>query len=162
MNWKRRLVTLPLALLMTGAVVAQEAEFGRTSGGQIDAMTKGPSKVSGSLGVTRSNAENGYEATLGGTLMRDRLWFFASASIMPQTEMMSQQVVSDAIDAKMVAQIGDRSSLTAAASQTRTDFAPVMSLPSSFLSLRYTGVISSNLFFNASFMRHSSKVEPFE
>ena len=158
-----RLTRLGVALLLTqigaGALLAQE--FTSVSGGEVELLTKGQKRLSGSLGVTRSSqALNGYEATLGGTILEDRIWFFAAASMLP-TVSMSSNVGVGAIDAKLDAQLGSRNTLGASFSQQDQQFvtsstAPTIT-PSSFLSLRYTSVISDNIFFNASFLRSSSK-----
>jgi hypothetical protein len=156
-----RLTRLGVALLLTqigaGALLAQE--FTSVSGGEVELLTKGQKRLSGSLGVTRSSqALNGYEATLGGTILEDRIWFFAAASMLPTVSMSSNV---GAIDAKLDAQLGSRNTLGASFSQQDQQFvtsstAPTIT-PSSFLSLRYTSVISDNIFFNASFLRSSSK-----
>ncbi|MGZ8866936.1 MAG: hypothetical protein ACXW2P_01235, partial [Thermoanaerobaculia bacterium] len=68
----------------------------------------------------------------------------------------------NAIDARLDAQLGRRSTLGASFSKTEAAAAsPVMqSVPATFLSLRYTGVVSDNIFFNASFLRHSVSARP--
>jgi hypothetical protein len=127
MPGKCTLLALVLTLLITGAAFAQSsAEFGRVSGGQIDFAVKAPSQSSGSLGLTmsRSNGLRGYGATLGGTVVKDRMWFFATA------------------DDQRVA--------------VPTRYAPPATLsPSSFLSLRYTGIVTSNMFVTATVSRNS-------
>lgn len=147
-------VALFLTLMMTDAVLGQE--FGSVSGGQIKVLTKGPKKMSGSLGISRSSqAVNGYEATLGGELLDERIWFFAAASILPEVSVSSRV---GTIDAKLDTQLGSRSTLGASFSQQpgepafATNIVPAI-VPSSFLSLRYTGVISESIFFNASATR---------
>ena len=149
-------LVLFLTLLMAGGALAQE--FGRVDGGQIKVLTKGTKKLSGSLGISRgaratspasSQAVNGYEATLGGEILDDRIWFFAAASILPEVSVSSRV---STIDAKLDTQLGSRSTLGASFSQQENQPTAVMPAigPSSFLSLRYTGVISENMFFNAS------------
>jgi hypothetical protein len=150
-------VALLVAQMFAGAVLAQE--FTSVSGGEVELLTKGPKKLSGSLGLTRSNQSlNGYEATLGGTILEDRMWFFAAASILPEVSLSSNV---GAIDAKLNAQLGSRNTVGASYSEFNQSIAgsPVVPtiVPSSFLSLRYTSVISDNIFFNASFLRSSSK-----
>lgn len=150
----RPALALFLTLMMAAGVFAQE--FGSVSGGQIKVLTKAPKKMSGSLGVSRSSqAVNGYEATLGGELLDDRIWFFAAASILPEVSVSSRV---GTLDAKLDTQLGSRSTLGASFSQQQgegalaSNFVPAI-VPSSFLSLRYTGVISENIFFNASATR---------
>jgi len=65
-----------LALFTTGIAFAQSsAEFGRASGGELDLTFKAPSSFSGSFGLTTGRSAFG---TFGGTLIKDRVWFFAS------------------------------------------------------------------------------------
>jgi hypothetical protein len=157
---------LGLALLVTqifAAALMAQTQYGTVSGGEVELLTKGPRKVSGSLGVTRSSQNlNGYEATLGGTLIQDRVWFFAAASLMPEMSLTSSVGAVNSIDARLDAQLGSRSTLGASFSKSEaTAVSPVMqSVPATFLSLRYTGVVSDNIFFNASFLRHSVSARP--
>lgn len=160
---------LRLALLVPhlfAAALMAQTQYGTVSGGEVELLTKGPRKLSGSLGITRSSQElNGYEATLGGTLIQDRMWFFAAASLMPAVSAVNAvNAVNavDAVDARLDAQLGSRSTLGASFSRTEAAVAsPVMqSVPATFLSLRYTGVVSDNMFFNASFLRRSVSGRP--
>jgi hypothetical protein len=155
------------SMVVTGAFAqATSPEFGRASGGQIEAITKQPTKLSGSLGVSISES-NGYQATLGGTILQDRLWFFASAqqqeSLWSGSELrpMLEPSVTEASNAKLTAQFGNRHSLAASFSAGRETIAasPVTfggPVPSSFLSLRYGVAVSSNLFFHASVSQRSN------
>jgi hypothetical protein len=156
---KRILAAIFLSHIVAAGAIAQEAaraaEFARVSGGQIEAITKQPRKLSGSLGMTRSNSNlgmglKGFEATLGGTLVEDRLWFFASALqqegfrfATPVPEI-RQRDFDRATFAKSTAQLGDRHVLDASFGAG----------PSSFLSLRYDAAVSSNMFFSGSVSRH--------
>jgi hypothetical protein len=141
------------------ASVATAEEFGRVSGGEIKLVPKGTSNFSGSFGVSMANhSGRGYEGTLGGTLVDDRVWFFAAGQhqerrIFTGFENLGfpQQTVSSTFDTKLVANIGDRQNL---AGSFNMGTQPLV--PSNFLSLRYTGVISSNMFFNVSVSRHSA------
>ena len=160
----RTVTALFLVQMAAGSLIAQDgSEFSRTSGGQVEALSKrATQKLSGSLGMSilGSSSGKGYQATLGGTIVEDRLWFFASAqqqerawfaSALPQ---MAQPVDVDATFGKVNAQIGDRQSLFASLGTTR-ETSPMMpggSIPSSFLTLRYTGTVSSNMFVSASFI----------
>jgi len=76
-----------VALLTTGVAFAQSAaEFGRASGGQLDLTLKAPSRFSGSFGLTTGRSTFG---TFGGTVVKDRVWFFASGERtrpVPQTD----------------------------------------------------------------------------
>ena len=158
---KRILTAIFLSSIFAAGAIAQEAaragEFGRVSGGQIESITKQPRKLSGSLAITRSDsilgsALKGYEGTLGGTIVEDRLWFFASAqqqsglrfaTSIPETQ---QRDFDRATFVKSAAQLGDRHVLDASFGAG----------PSSFLSLRYDAALSSNMFFSGSFSRGST------
>jgi hypothetical protein len=148
--------------------IASAEEFGRVSGGEIKLVPKGSSQLSGSLGISASDqSERGYEGTLGGERVDERVWFFATARqedrrVFTGFEQMelSRHAVANMFGAKVTGNIGDRQNLSAsfdAARQPLTlepGFAGAV-VPTNFLSLRYTGVISSNSFFNVSFSRSS-------
>lgn len=167
MTSKRAFAGLFVALLAAVAMAqGVTSEFGRVSGGEVALLTKQPSNLSGSLGFTMSKS-NGYGATLGGTIVRDRLWFFASAqqheprltSGVAQMQL-PERAVSRALDAKLTGQIGDHHNFGAFFQAARQPYATSPNTlgamtPSSFMSLRYTGVVSSSMFFNASFSRRS-------
>ena len=71
-----RRIWILIALFTTGIAFAQSsAEFGRASGGQVDLTFKAPSRFSGSFGLTSGRSTFG---TFGGTLVKDRVWFFAA------------------------------------------------------------------------------------
>ena len=125
---KRAAVLFILSQLFAVAIFAQE--YGRASGGDIDLITKHPQAFSGALGLT-AGAGKGFDLALGGTLMKDRVWFFATGerNLKPQTF------------TKFDAQLGDRQNVAAS----------YVTLPSSFLSLHYTGIVSSNMFVTGSF-----------
>jgi hypothetical protein len=149
---------LVVAVFLIASVAAAE-EFGRVSGGEMKLVPKGNSSFSGSLGVSMSNQSGrGYEGTLGGTLVDDRVWFFAAGQhqerrIFTGFEDLGfpQQTVSNTFDTKLVANIGDRQNLAASFNMGTQPL-----IPSNFLSLRYTGVISSNMFVNVSVSRLST------
>ena len=157
-----------LAHLTAAAALAQSAppaaEFGSVSGGEVELLTKGPRKTSGSVGLSTFGSRAGYEATLGGTLLEDRLWFFGAAAMLPAIPQRAATVGT--VDLKMDAQLGSRNSLSAAFSDGRAvddgQFNASAGTVPSFLSLRYTGVVSSNFFFDATVMRRSvSGSQPF-
>jgi len=141
-----------LVQLLAFAVAAQQsAEFGRASGGEVVVTPKGSAPLSGSLTLSASSASDVFGAmTAGGTLVQDRLWFFASASRQQTSARrfdgleLPEIATTSALDAKAIGQLG-----------SSQDFSAIFrnGQPSSFLSLRYTGIVSSNMFFNASFTR---------
>ena len=129
-----RRLALALSLTMiAGAAFAQSAdEFGRASAGLIELSTKSPSRFDGSLSATTSR---GFGASFGGPVVKDRMWFFGTAQRMPTTQITQVQT-------NWQAALGDRNAFTATTSRSTT-------IPSSFLSLHYTGIVSSNMFFTA-------------
>ena len=145
-DMKRALFVFSLSLLFATAVFAQE--FGRTSGGDIDLITKHPQQLSGSLGFSAGSGR-GFDGTLGGTLVKDRVWFFATAEKNQQPLFASQNINTQNINTKLTANLGDRQTLATSFAASQPS-APV-ALPSSFLSLHYTGIVSSNMFVTGSF-----------
>ena len=124
-------LALLLMLLTTSIAFAQtSAEFGRSSGEQIDLEFKTPSRFSGSLGLTTGRSTFG---TFGGTLVKDRVWFFASGE-------RSQR--NPRLDSSLFASLGDRNTFGATILRAPDSVRP-------FLSMRYTGIVSSNSFFTA-------------
>jgi hypothetical protein len=174
------LFSLLFAVSLLGQSAVPSSEFGRSSGGEISVITKDTARWSGSLGISAGSSlgfgsrRTGYEATLGGTLVEDRIWFFASAQrsdgVFGNASLQSPgstEAVSRAIDAKLATQLGSRQNLAATfASQRGSEpaFAIPGTTPSSFLSLRYTGIVSDSMFFSTSFSRssgaHSTGFDP--
>ena len=165
---KRAVAVLFVAMI---AAVASAQEFGRVSGGEIELLSKQPKNFSGTLGLSAGDGLRGYEASIGGTILQDRLWFFA-AGYQQDTRLNStfsglqlpDRAVTGAIDAKLMGQIGDSHNFSASFNAGQQPFAASADplaltgvVPSSFLSLRYTGIVSSNMFFNASFSRYNAK-----
>ncbi|HEX2834855.1 MAG TPA: hypothetical protein VHW00_17715 [Thermoanaerobaculia bacterium] len=167
---------LVLATQLLGAVaLAQEipsaSEFGRASGGEIRAVTKDiDGRFSGTLGFTTSSGflggrSNGYSASAGGTLVNDRAWFFASAESLTSrygAAIPGSMPNANALDARFNAALNDRNSFDA--TYTNAQSAAIgspaeITLPSSFLSLRYTGIVSSNMFVTASVTRGKSEAK---
>lgn len=148
---------LAIQLLSLGAI-AQSAEFGRgSSSDAIKAIAKTRHPLSGSLALTRSTGTlggNTYDATLGGELLDDRLWFFAAASVFPRVDFSTADFTAadfstaDAIDAKATAQPVDWTSVTGSFHQTND-----VSLPSSFFSLRSTSMLSDHAMLDFSVSR---------
>jgi hypothetical protein len=125
----------PLALLLmlftTALALAQSpAEFGRSSGEPIEFSFKTPSRFSGSLGLTTRRSTFG---SFGGTLVKDRVWFFASGE---------RRQSNPRLDSNLFASLGDRNSIAVTT-------VPAPDSVRTFLSMRYTGIVSSNSFFTA-------------
>ncbi len=175
---RRAVLVFFLVQSIAFAAAAQEsAEFGRASGGVIVMTPKGASPLSGSLEVSTTNdlpgrdASAAYGMTVGGTLLEDRLWFFASGSRQEGSPVrfaeleLPENATAGAIGARLGGHVGDAHDFSAFFEAARTpqlsatvpaSFAGVA--PSSFLSLRYTGLVSSNMSFSASFTRSSAPV----
>ena len=138
-----------LALIFTfagGVCLAQSSdEFGRATGGLLELSVKGPTRLSGSLGFTTGGSGlRGYGATFGGTVINDRLWFFGTAERNP-SRMMTTTIpqTSPKLDANWKAAIGDRNSFSASYGKA--------TIPSSsFMTMHYTGIVSSNMFITGS------------
>jgi hypothetical protein len=178
---RRAVTAFLLVQLIAFAVSAQQsAEFGRAAGGEIVMTPKGSSALSGSLSASIGNDLFGrgnstrYGLTAGGTLVQDRLWFFASASQQEASSSrfaeleLPENATTGAVAARVDGQIGsghDFSAFFDAARRPELSTAGTSALidiaPSSFLSLRYTGVVSNNMFFNASVTRSSRTVHGF-
>ncbi|HUP60079.1 MAG TPA: hypothetical protein VNA69_06630 [Thermoanaerobaculia bacterium] len=177
---RRAVIALLLVQLIALAASAQSEEFGRATSGEIVMTPKGSAPLSGSLELSLSTGNDifgrssspAYGITAGGTLLQDRLWFFAAASRqeLSQTRFaeleLPENATAGAIGAKVNGQIAgghDFSAFFEAARRpelsmtTPSAFAGIA--PSSFLSLRYTGVVSSNMFFTASVTRSSRTVQ---
>lgn len=152
---------------------AREAGYG-ASGGAIDGRAKHTNRFSGSIGVSfseggreglfRAGPSRGLDATLGGAVIEDRLWFFGSAQLQqssrPAPLVAAGAAVPAAIDAKALAQIGERQSLQSVWSRESGLFTGANVLrPHSLFSLHYTAVVSSNMFVTASATRSGSGVE---
>jgi hypothetical protein len=176
----RRAVIAALVLVqliaLGGSAQQSSAEFGRASAGEIVLRPKSSAPLSGSLELLLpAGGSPGYGVTAGGTLIQDRLWFFASASHQELSSSrfsnlaLPENVTSSAAGGKVDGQLGgahDFSAFFEAARRPQLSTSDSSSfggapasfgaaVPSSFLSLRYTGVVSSNTFFSASFARSS-------
>ena len=148
-----RKIALVASLLVAAAAFGQE--FGRASGGELDMFTKQPRAFSGSFGLTAGNnafgSSRGYLASGGGTLVPDKMWFFASAE--------RQSLPTNMANMNVNWQATSRQDLTAALSTTKFS-TPALTMPSSFLSLHYTAVTSPSSFFTMSVSRSSTAVTP--
>ena len=134
---KRAALAFLLSQFFAVAIFAQE--YGRASGGDIDLITRHPQALSGSLGFT-AGAGKGFDLSLGGTLVKDRVWFFATGERNQQQSLFGS-TPKPLTDAKLNAQLGDKQNFVASYG----------TLPSSFLSLHYTGIVSSNMYVTGSF-----------
>jgi outer membrane receptor protein involved in Fe transport len=170
------------------------AEFGRFSGGVLNAITKsGGNDFSGSFRTSFRNddwrsttpfAETKsdkliptYEATLGGPLLKDKLWFFGAGRM--ESETLGQDTTFTRVAYERVTdekryegkltwspstRHGFRGSYSKIASTQNGGFfvsAPIMDLasltdredPQTLLSLNYTGTLRNNLFLEAQYSR---------
>ena len=174
----------------TGAV---SAEFGRFSGGVVQAITKsGGNAFSGSFRTTFRNDDwrstlplndrkvdrivPVYEATLGGPIVKDRLWFFGAARFLDDTR--NNQTFATLInydleqkqrryEGKLTYSLTRdhtlRASFLKINEETLNDaFTPILdtaslygarSDPQSLLSAHYTGVLSPQFFVEAQYSR---------
>lgn len=171
---RRAVLLLALAQLIALGVLAQSsAEFARATGGEIALTPKGTAPLSGSLEISMSSdvfggSSTGYGVTGGGTLLQDRLWFFASASQQDGSRArfanleLPENATTGAIGARVNGQLGDAHNFAAFFEAARrpelTSISPMTFdvVPSSFLSLRYNAQVSSNMLFSASFTRRSA------
>ncbi len=187
---RRAVAALFLSQIIAAAAFAQTAvptaavpasEFGRVSGGEIEAITKHTDRLSGSFGIGlskslpfASGSGRRYNATLGGTILQDRLWFFGTAEqsdpiFSSRYPALAQNAIpetpSRSTNAKMTAQLGERQSLAASFASARdlgfTTVNPGIASPSSFLSLHYTGIVSDHMFFTGTVTRSSTSQSQF-
>ena len=176
------------------------AEYGRFTGGVVNAITKsGGNEFSGSirdsltndkwtsLGKTVGGAKNTtpqidkvnsvYEATLGGRIIRDRLWFFGAGRYAKRTQGNSlsdsnatQYTFTDEnkrYEAKLTGQITDKHSLVASYldiknPQTNNCFVACLEfsnidlsreLPNNFKTLHYNGILTNALLVEANWSK---------
>jgi outer membrane receptor protein involved in Fe transport len=177
--------------VMTGAI---SAEYGRFTGGVVSTVTKsGGNEFTGSIRDSLTNDKwtektpftgqadpvdklnNSYEATLGGRILRDRLWFFlagkkrnisTSAQTFQTLIPFTQEDDDRRYEAKLTGQITNNHSIVASyinrkRLQTNLTGGRIVDLaslsdrpePSSLLSYHYTGVLSKNFLLEAQFSR---------
>ena len=175
--------------VLTGAV---SAEYGRFTGGVVSTITKsGGNEFSGSFRDSFSNPDwrdktphpteadhldktsETYEATLGGYIMRDRLWFFGAGRKLENTIQRFTSFTNipyvfgedeTRYEGKLTAQITPRhnvvgSYLEVDTAQTNQGFLNILdtntitdrSLPNDLLSLRYSGIFTDSLLFEANY-----------
>jgi outer membrane receptor protein involved in Fe transport len=180
--------------VLTGGI---SAEYGRFTGGVVTAITKsGGNEFSGSLRDTLNKADwtstsplgedqpkgdllHTYEGTLGGRIIRDRLWFFTAGryfkrdtpaffaeSTLPYTQARKQS----RMELKLTGQITPKHSLTLSGLNIKDDqlnnaFPDSVSVydpsaldvsrstPNSFITAHYSGVITNNFLIEANAAR---------
>jgi hypothetical protein len=156
-----------LSLIVAGSALAQE--YGRTDAGDLQLFAKGAKPISGSISFGQGTLGSKlFNASAGGTLVADRIWFFASAAKVDNvlTNRFGNTALpaapARAADAKMTAQLGDRQSLVAALSTDRSTLTnavlPQARLSATDFSMHYTGIVSPSAFFNVSVSQHRSAV----
>ena len=173
--------------VISGAV---SAEFGRFTGGVVTSVTKsGGNDFSGSFRDTltdpswtepsaageakaKSTTNHTYEATLGGRILRDRLWFFGAGrfletealarfpSLIGTSEQIFSSTTNNRLQGKLTGQVTPRHSLVATylenPLESTNDIQPVPAWEMSafdpsfgqkedFLSLHYNGIFSNSL-----------------
>jgi hypothetical protein len=116
------------AILALPALAQSDAEFGRYSAGEINLLTKSPSQYSGSFRLTRG-AATGFGGSLGGAIVKDKAWFFASGDHIKSTQPLFN---------------GNLVAIPTARQTVNTTVAPT------FLSLKSTNIISPNSFVTVS------------
>jgi outer membrane receptor protein involved in Fe transport len=173
--------------VLTGAI---SAEYGRFTGGVVNSITRsGGNTFSGSLRDSLTNDDwtrmtpfegqadpidninEVYEATLGGFIMRDRLWFFGSgrsaetsgSGTLSRSNIPYVRVSEEKrIEGKLTAQVTQKHSIVGAfldrdSSTTNDFFSTVMDTaslydredPQSLLSAHYSGIFTNNLLLEA-------------
>lgn len=175
--------------VMTGSI---SAEYGRFTGGVVSAITKsGGNEFSGSLRDSFSNpawtgttprgeakAESTlnqvYEATLGGRIIRDRLWFFGAGRYFEQdivgfftdSEVARPTTIEtdERMEGKLTGQIGNGHSLVGSYMSYEIDQTPHCAfgcydltsmdlngrqLPREMMTANYNGIITSNFLIQA-------------
>ncbi len=116
MRTRALLTFLVLLMVALGASAQSDSEFGRASSGAISAITKGPSQFSGTLSLSLGSG-TGYGASFGGEAIKDRLWVFAAAAVLPQIRFSETKLE----DAKATALPVDWANVTASFSQLRSN-----------------------------------------
>jgi hypothetical protein len=166
------------------------AEYGRFTGGVVNAITKsGGNTLSGSLRVNLENqswesktpltgaqedkVQNTLEATAGGFLVRDRLWYFGAARTFDRSTVEQlqsgidypQDWSQDRLEGKLTASLGPSHTFIGSyigieSEQTNNDpFGIALELnslsdredPQSLMALNYTGILTENLLVEAQF-----------
>jgi len=124
----KRVLPIVLSLFFATTLFAQE--FGRASAGAIDMTPRSSSQFSGSFSLSSARSLG---ATFGGTVVKDHVWFFASAD-RQEPLFRTTMTPSSTID------------LSGALART-APVAPALTLPKDFLSLHSTMIVSPSSFF---------------
>jgi len=146
------------------------SEFGRADGGALEMVTKSRERLSGTLSLSRDFGAfggNRYDGSVGGAVVNDRVWFFASASLLPA--MRFSPAASGAVDTRVTAQPVDWMSVSgwyARAQQAALTVTPsspmnVTSVPSSWLSLHATAMPNDHTLMEFSFSRRNAATPVF-
>lgn len=143
-------ILCPLLLAAT-SLLGQSAEYASASGGAINVMPKATNPFSGSLSLTLGNGP-GYGATFGGAIVPDKMWFFASAE---RVQPLVTTSVTRAFDVKAMTQLSDRQNLAASFVSANPQTPFNTTIPTKFLSLHYTSMLSDNMFMTASVSKES-------
>ncbi len=183
----------------TTTTAAVSAEFGRFGGGVVSAVTKsGSNQLGGSLRLTFENDDwtaltpfpndtrtddvvPTYEATLGGPILKDKLWFFGATRLRDFTESRSttttlvafqRELDEKRYEGKLTFSPTARHTFKGAYSwidsaENGNSFGVIMDvaslsnrqLPQRLLSLNYTGIASQNFFVEAQYSSRSFKFE---
>jgi outer membrane receptor protein involved in Fe transport len=180
--------------ILTGAI---SAEFGRFTGGVVTAVSKsGGNEFSGSLRDSLTNPKwnaatpldetrddklsETYEGTLGGRIIRDRLWFFAAGRYVEQSQAnffnesdigYNTDREQTRIEGKLTGQLTQRHTLIGSFLNLEDDLsnrclggggcweeralAPAESLPQDLLSFGYNGILSDSFLAEANWASSS-------
>jgi len=181
----------------TAATAAISAEFGRFTGGVVQAVTKsGGNSFSGSFRTTLTNDDwrsttpfgepktdvvvPTFEVTLGGPIMKDRVWFFAAGRSAKDTAARQTQITNlgyefenkqKRFEGKLTWAINSRHTLTGSYTKIQQDFlnnssaGAFMDLknlydsstPQDLLSLNYAGALTSKFFLEAQYSERASR-----
>jgi len=183
----------------TTTTAAVSAEFGRFGGGVVNAITKsGSNQLGGSFRLTFENDDwtaltpypgdtrtddvvPTYEATLGGPILKDKLWFFGatrlrdfveSRSTNPTQVAYQRELNEKRYEGKLTFSPSARHTFKGAYSwidstELGNSFGVIMDLasvvdrqlPQRLLSLNYTGIVNQNFFVEAQYSSRTFKFE---
>ena len=168
---KRPILFLGGVLLLAAMTAAAQDDPLSGTGRELSMIPKRGTGLTGSLGISYSQSSGrsggqdgtGYGATLGGTLITDRVWFFATGEQQSARVDLAYSYGANGVDARVMANLGDRQNLALLFADGKRTASPQGDdwIPSSFLSMRYTGILSPNAFFSASVSRSTSSQSVF-